>query len=231
MDDVQYLIYSSGYASIVPYALRHEKLLHSMRDMPGVDVYLAKRVQEPTIDGSEIIPEKLQYGRGANAQDILVVAKPSFQIISPEAEENDRIIRVHNLKDANLKAGTGYNPLPEEIIYPFIDKRTIITKQINDTIIDYGRYHKFKWDMETQAFALGPDFKSNYVHGKRINSVDIYQLLCFLMQIEPAKNDGNWKNIKDMMLISSATPLATPLISFMTIWTIIIQLFLLQHLV
>ena len=78
------------------------------------------------------------------------------QIISPEAEENDRIIRVHNLKDANLKAGTGYNPLPEEIIYPFIDKRTIITKQINDTIIDYGRYHKFKWDMETQAFAMGP---------------------------------------------------------------------------
>ena len=89
-------------------------------------------MQEPTIDGSEIIPEKLQYGRGANAQDILVVAKPSFvsweilcsfsllshifhllqQIISPEAEENDRIIRVHNLKDANLKAGTGYNPLP-----------------------------------------------------------------------------------------------------------------------
>merc|ERR1712156_1130768 len=80
-------------------------------------------------------------------------ADPDWDELWNYDKENDRIIRVHNLKDANLKAGTGYNPLPEEIIYPFIDKRTIITKQINDTIIDYGRYHKFKWDMETQAFA------------------------------------------------------------------------------
>jgi len=225
MDDIQYLIYSSGYASILPYAIRHEQLLHSMRDMPGVDIYLAKKVQEPSIDGARIIPEKLGYGRGANAQDILVVAKPSFRIISSKAEENDRIIRVHDLKDDDLKAGSGYNPLPEKIIYPFIDKRTIITVEINDTIRDYGLYHQFKWDMETQAFALGPDFKSNYVHDTRINSVDLYQLFCFLMQIKPEENDGDWDNIEEMMIISSATPL----LSIMTIWTV--PLVLLHHLV
>ena len=78
------------------------------------------------------------------------------QIISPEAEENDRIIRVHNLKDADLKAGSGYNPLPTEIKYPFIDKRTRYTLELNNTLRDYKLYHQFKWDMETQAFALGP---------------------------------------------------------------------------
>jgi len=39
-----------------------------------------RKVQEPSIDGATIIPEKLQYGRGANTQDILVVAKSSFVI-------------------------------------------------------------------------------------------------------------------------------------------------------
>ena len=42
MEDVQYLIYSSGYVSIIPYALKHEELLQKMNDMPGVDIYLAK---------------------------------------------------------------------------------------------------------------------------------------------------------------------------------------------
>ena len=42
MEDVQYLIYSSGYVSIIPYALKHEELLQKMSDMPGVDIYLAK---------------------------------------------------------------------------------------------------------------------------------------------------------------------------------------------
>ena len=42
MEDIQYLIYSSGYVSIIPYALKHEELLQKMNDMPGVDIYLAK---------------------------------------------------------------------------------------------------------------------------------------------------------------------------------------------
>ena len=42
MKDVQYIIYASGYVSIVPYANHHDKLFHNMRDMPGVDLYLTK---------------------------------------------------------------------------------------------------------------------------------------------------------------------------------------------
>ena len=156
LQDVQYVFYAAGYASITPFALKHEELLHTLREMPGVDVYLAKQVQDPPIFGAEAIPEKLNYGAGDNTQDILIVAKPSYRIVSKLAEESDKILRVHNLEDEELRAGAGYNPLPEEIFYPYIDKRTIITQKIKDTIRDYGLYHKFKWDMETQAFALGP---------------------------------------------------------------------------
>ena len=167
LDDIQYIIYAAGYASITPFALRHEDLLHSLREMPGVDVYLAKQVQNPPIYGAEFIPDKLRYGEGDNTQDILIVAKPSYRLVSNLAEESPKVLRVHNLEDDELEAGAGYNPLPEEIFYPHIDKRTIITQKINDTIRDYGLYHEFKWDMETQAFALGPgEFCISFPHLK-----------------------------------------------------------------
>ena len=60
------------------------------------------------------------------------------------------------MKDDDLKAGSGYNPVPKVIIHPYIDKNIRITKEINDTIRDSFFYDEFKWDMETQAFALGP---------------------------------------------------------------------------
>jgi len=216
MEDIQYLIYSSGYVSIIPYALKHEELLQKMNDMPGVDIYLAKKVQDPPIIGGTLIPEKLKYGRGDHAQDILIVAKPSFQLISQNAEENDKIIRVHNMKDDDLKAGSGYNPVPKVIIHPYIDKNIRITKEINDTIRDSFFYDEFKWDMETQAFALGPDFKSNYLHKSQMNAVDFYQLFCFLMQVPAEEHDGDWGNIESMMTLSSATSLT----SFVTLWVV-----------
>ena len=88
---------------------------------------------------------------------ILYNFSPIFQqLISQNAEENDKIIRVHNMKDVDLKAGSGYNPVPKVIVHPYIDKNIRITKEINDTIRDSFFYDEFKWDMETQAFALGP---------------------------------------------------------------------------
>lgn len=169
IDDVQYIFYASGYASIVPFALQHGDILYDSRDMPGVDIYLAKEVQNPPIGGARMIPEKFKYGRGANTQDILIVAKPSFRIVSHV--DDAKIIRVHNLDDDDLKAGAGYNPLPQEIEYPFIDKRTIWTQKLRDTIRDYHLYHKFKWDMNTQAFALGPGNYLTFLIGSHENFV------------------------------------------------------------
>lgn len=156
LEDVQYVIYAPGYASIVPYALHHENIIRRLEEMPGVDVYIAKKVQDPPIWGTKLIPEDLKYGRGAWTQDILVVARPSYQIKTNFDENQPKVIRVHKKDDEELKAGAGYRPNPNEIIYPYIDKRTIITRKINDTIRDYYLYHKFKWDMRTQAYALGP---------------------------------------------------------------------------
>lgn len=159
LDDAQYIIYSAGYVTIVPFALQHEKIIAGLSEMPGMDVYLGKRVQDPPVLGGTIIPDKFKYGRGDFTQDILAMAKPSYRIVSNS--EDPKVMHVQNLDDDILHAGSGYNPNPKEIFYPYIDKRTIITKEINDTIRDYGLYQKFKWDMRTQAFAVGPG-KSSY---------------------------------------------------------------------
>ena len=208
LDDAQYVIYAAGYVTIVPYALRHEKIIEGLSQMPGMDVYLGKRVQDPPVLGGTLIPDEFKYGKGDFTQDILAVAKPSFRIISES--DDPKIMHVQNLDDDILKAGSGYNPKPEEIIYPYIDKRTIITKQINDTIRDYHLYQQFKWDMRTQAFAVGPgynipqlakkflfkiffstlDFKKSYVLDDPIEVLDIYQLLCFLLRIPPGEHAG-----------------------------------------
>ncbi len=132
------------------------QIMKTCQEIEGADAYLTKRVQDPPIPGAQRIPSELHYGRGEWTQDILLVAKPSFQFVSATASDEPKIISVTKMDDDKLKAGIGFNPHPEEIFYPFIDKRTIITKQINDTIRDYYRYHKFKWDMRTQAFMMGP---------------------------------------------------------------------------
>jgi len=203
MDDVQYLIYSSGYASIVPIALQHAEIIETLSDIKGIDVYLTKRVQEPPIKGADKIPDSLRYGKGDWTQDILIVAKPSFQITT---NPHEKIIPVSNLNDDELKGGQGYNPNHDEKFYPYIDKRTLRNKALNDSIDDFKRYDKFKWDMRTQAFAMGPDFKKNFKLYDPIETVDFYQLICFLLQIPPEEHEGEWEHIAPMLTISSAMP-------------------------
>lgn len=202
--DIQYIIYSAGYATIIPFYGAHQNIIDDLQDMEGVDVYLTKRVQYPAIHGADLVPDELKYGKGAFAQDILIVAKPAFQIKFTDVESRSKIIRVHDLDDEDLKGGSGYNPVPESVDYPFIDKRTKITAELNQTIDDHNRYEKFKWDMRTQAFAMGPDFKRGYKMQNPVELVDFYQMICFLLQIPPEEHRGEWDRIAPMLTISSA---------------------------
>ena len=153
-DDYQYLIYATGYAKITPYALMHNKILSDCQEMEGVDVYLTSQVQDPPIWHADRVPESLKYV-GKFTPDILLVAKPRYQLVTNGT--NEKTISVNGFGDDSLlKGGAGRNPYLPEIKYPKIQKGKPITVEINNTIIAHNDYEKFKYDMHTQAFMMGP---------------------------------------------------------------------------
>jgi len=61
----------------------------------------------------------------------------------------------------------------------------------------HGYDNSFR-DMDAIFFATGPDFKKDYKKSK-FENVDIYPLLCKLLNLQPAKNDGKLDEIKDVL--------------------------------
>jgi hypothetical protein len=52
-------------------------------------------------------------------------------------------------------------------------------------------------DMHAIFIAKGPAFKKGYIQST-FENIDLYALLCHLLGVEPAKNDGNLKNVRGM---------------------------------
>ncbi|MCX6255344.1 MAG: ectonucleotide pyrophosphatase/phosphodiesterase [Bacteroidia bacterium] len=59
-------------------------------------------------------------------------------------------------------------------------------------------YDNYNSDMFSIFYAAGPSFKKNYKF-KELNNTDIYNLICRILVIKPAKNDGNPANIKGLL--------------------------------
>lgn len=53
-------------------------------------------------------------------------------------------------------------------------------------------------DMHAIFYAYGPSFKEGYIH-PTFENIQIYSLICRLLGIEPAKNDGNLEVVKGML--------------------------------
>jgi predicted AlkP superfamily pyrophosphatase or phosphodiesterase len=59
-------------------------------------------------------------------------------------------------------------------------------------------YDNFDSDMFAIFYATGPSFKKNY-RFKELNNVDIYNLICRILDIRPSKNDGDPSHIRGML--------------------------------
>lgn len=58
-------------------------------------------------------------------------------------------------------------------------------------------FDNYNPDMHMVFFASGPAFRKDYVH-KSFQNNNLYLIICHLLGIEPAPNDGEWKNIRKM---------------------------------
>ena len=60
------------------------------------------------------------------------------------------------------------------------------------------------------TFYFISDFKEGFELENEIEVVDFYQLICFLLQIDPQNNhEGDWDRIEDMLIISGSPSLST----------------------
>ena len=69
--------------------------------------------------------------------------------------------------------------------------------KIGTSLGAHGYDNNFK-DMNTIFYAAGPAFKKNYVNPE-FENVNIYSLIAKIMALEPAKTDGNLKNVQNML--------------------------------
>ncbi len=52
--------------------------------------------------------------------------------------------------------------------------------------------------MDAIFYAYGPAFKENF-HNQKFKNVDIYNLICNILNLTPASNDGNFERVKPML--------------------------------
>ena len=80
-----------------------------------------------------------------------------------------------------------------------------------------------RWNL----FYFISDFKEGFELENEIEVVDFYQLICFLLQIDPQNNhEGDWDRIEDMLIISGSPGLPTlslPHLIIICISTILMQ--------
>ena len=72
--------------------------------------------------------------------------------------------------------------------------------QFNPSILSsgYHGYDNLVKDMNPAFFAHGPLFRKNYKE-EVIRTVDLYSLMCHILQIKPRKNDGVFNRIKSIL--------------------------------
>lgn len=210
MDIIQYVILSSGYAQIIPYALEQYKILHDCESIEyGVDVFMASQLQDPPILDIPIVPEELHYGLGEWTQDILLVAHPAYQLIFNSTDPKVIVVPGSGYLDDDYMIRCGFNPSPVKPVYPKMTKKMKVGKEpkpkhILDALQRWDEYHAHYRDMDTAAVFMGPDFKKDHVNYKPVEIVDFYQIISMLLRIPMEEHAGSWDRIKNMLTISGA---------------------------
>ncbi len=62
---------------------------------------------------------------------------------------------------------------------------------------DHGYDNDFK-DMHAIFYAMGPSFKKGFVH-PTFQNIEIYNLICHILGLQPAPNDGRLENIRGLL--------------------------------
>jgi predicted AlkP superfamily pyrophosphatase or phosphodiesterase len=129
-------------------------------------------------------------------------------LINPSTGKKDSILYLLN-KSKGLKAWSkselpsrwhyGTNLRIPEIVVVADSSWSIGTRPDGSSLRGGAHgYDNANSDMYAIFYAAGPSFKKDYKF-KELNNVDIYNLICKILNITPAKNDGDPAHIKGML--------------------------------
>merc|ERR1719323_1389417 len=220
----QYIIQRGGSCVLVPFALRAGDIMKGfaagnkkgVANMIGVSAYVRdKNLEIPALEYPEIPPD-FHYDGLTWTQDILLVAKPGFEIVI----NTDSPKVLPPLNDDLGISGFIPNPHPPFIV-PGREKHKSKELRAREKH-EVELYDLFSHMMKTIGFAWGPDFKPGYKLDT-LEIVDIYQIMAFLLKIPPNMHDGSWDRVKEMLVLSAAPCIVS--VSLLTLSMALLLLF------
>jgi alkaline phosphatase D len=137
-----------------------------------------------------------------------IVGGNPVYLINPAEGKKDSVLFLLN-RSKGLKAWPksqlppkwhyGTNPRIPEIVVVADSSWSIGTRPDGSTLRGGAHgYDNSNSDMFSIFYAAGPSFKKNFKF-KELNNIDIYNLICRILNITPAKNDGDPSHIKGML--------------------------------
>ena len=131
---------------------------------------------------------------------------PVYSVDAKE-EYSDTIYKILSMTD-NISVWKK-NEIPERLHYGSADriKEFVVVADSSWSLLRSSKrraysggahgYDNQNKDMHAIFYAYGPAFKNSYKHHS-INNIDIYPLICKILNIEPAEMDGNLLNVSEM---------------------------------
>ena len=129
-------------------------------------------------------------------------------LINPAEGKRDSVLKLLNSvkgmkawkkSEVPAKWHYGTNPRIPEIVVVADSSWSLGTRPDSSSIKGGAHgYDNSDSDMFSVFYATGPAFRKNYKL-KELNNVDVYNLVCKILDIKPAKNDGNPEHIKGLL--------------------------------
>ncbi|XP_036386547.1 ectonucleotide pyrophosphatase/phosphodiesterase family member 7 [Megalops cyprinoides] len=146
-----------------------------------------------------------KVGKEQEVYNALVNAHPNLTVYKKEEiPENFHIAKNSRIQPIVVVGDLGFN-LNSRLIF-YVNKG------------DHG-FHNGEMDMKTIFRAFGPDFKKNYL-AEPFDSVNIYPLMCKLLGVTPAPNNGSLSFTEGMLVDGGRNQM-----SFILVVAMVLQVF------
>ena len=154
---------------------------------------------EKYVNLKQVVPERMIRS--------ITGGNPVYLINSSEGKEDSVLFLLNSVKGVKAwkksevppRLHYGTNPRIPEIVVAADSSWSIGTRADNSSIKGGAHgYDNLDSDMSAIFYAAGPAIKKG-VKIKELDNIDIYNLICKILKINPAKNDGNPADITQIL--------------------------------